>query len=135
MLATQAMLRSRPTSYLVLVRLRLQGHHQLAGSLTFQGQVHGGNMEGQQSRATPPLQRAVRSAPGQLPYSSSNLTSRDFDSLLSAKLREKLRESGALGASRVTTLPQQSVTAAQFQTTASKMAKTQMIALDHRENR
>ena len=52
-------------------------------------------MEGQQSRATPPLQRAGRSAPEQLPYSSLNLTSRDFDPLLSAKLREKLRESGA----------------------------------------
>ena len=50
-------------------------------------------MEGQQSRATPPLQRAVRSAPEQLLYLSSNLTSRDFDSLLSAKLREKLRAS------------------------------------------
>ena len=61
--AEQAMLRSRLTSYLALIRLRLQGHHQLAGPLTFQGQVHGGNMEGQQSRATPPLQRALRSAP------------------------------------------------------------------------
>ena len=89
-LATQAMLRSRLTSYLSLIRLRLQGHHQLAGSLTFQGKV-GGNMEGQQSRAIPPLQRAGRSAPEQLPYSSLNLTNRDF----AAKLREKLRESRA----------------------------------------